>query len=394
MNELLNDLANRAGIRWFDYQLEAFDKAELDANQRRCLYYRTGAGKSLTSLAMMRLWNQADVLVITPPATFPEWEKTAAKLGMSVECMSHAKFRDPATKLDRRKAVIGDEVHLFGGHNGKGWKRLDALGRRLEAPLIVASATPNYNDVERVYCIQHVLAPQTVKGGYLEFIYQHCETEQNPFGREPKVTGFRNFADAEEYLAALPYVDYLPDELEYSINNIVLPRRLDPSFSELGWNPRRQRVMASDIEARHAVVDLSLVDDHGYLRRSVYTALDQVVSVATTPVLVFANHSTVADALVARLVQDNVSHEYINGKTSTKRKAEKLVAFKGGGLDILVGTASLATGTDGLDKMCDWLVILDDTDDDALRRQLIGRIMPRGADSDASKKQVYRMVLA
>jgi hypothetical protein len=34
---------------------------------------------------------------------------------------------------------------------------------------------------------------------------------------------------------------------------------------------------------------------------------------------------------------------------------------------------------------------VDDTDDDALRRQLIGRIMPRGADVDASAKRVIRI---
>jgi hypothetical protein len=61
---------------------------------------------------------------------------------------------------------------------------------------------------------------------------------------------------------------------------------------------------------------------------------------------------------------------------------------------VLVGTASLATGTDGLDKMCDSLIILDDTEDDSLRRQLVGRIMPRGEAADASKKQVHRLLLS
>jgi hypothetical protein len=62
-------------------------------------------------------------------------------------------------------------------------------------------------------------------------------------------------------------------------------------------------------------------------------------------------------------------------------------------LDVLVGTATLATGTDGLDKVCDTLIILDDTDDDSLRRQLVGRIMPRGTSTDASMKKVFRIVL-
>ena len=59
----------------------------------------------------------------------------------------------------------------------------------------------------------------------------------------------------------------------------------------------------------------------------------------------------------------------------------------------LVGTQTLATGTDGLDKMCDLLVILDDTEDNAMRRQLIGRIMPRGhATAVAHTNRVIRFM--
>jgi len=81
------------------------------------------------------------------------------------------------------------------------------------------------------------------------------------------------------------------------------------------------------------------------------------------------------------------------GGTSAKAKRNTIDAFVDGRLDVLIGTATLATGTDGMDKVCDTLVILDDTDDDALRRQLVGRIMPRGIGADAQKKQVYRLVL-
>ena len=54
----------------------------------------------------------------------------------------------------------------------------------------------------------------------------------------------------------------------------------------------------------------------------------------------------------------------MHGGTPQKKKAAYIDAFRDGVLDVLVGTASLATGTDGLDKVCDCLVILDDTDDD------------------------------
>jgi hypothetical protein len=44
--------------------------------------------------------------------------------------------------------------------------------------------------------------------------------------------------------------------------------------------------------------------------------------------------------------------------------------------------------------VCDTLLIVDDTDDDAFRRQLIGRIMPRGTGSNVSSKTVERLVFS
>ena len=63
-----------------------------------------------------------------------------------------------------------------------------------------------------------------------------------------------------------------------------------------------------------------------------------------------------------------------------------------GEIRVLIGTASLATGTDGIDKICNEMIIVDDTDDDALRRQLVGRILPRGdvKPGDYLEKIAYR----
>ena len=38
------------------------------------------------------------------------------------------------------------------------------------------------------------------------------------------------------------------------------------------------------------------------------------------------------------------------------------------------------------------LILLNDTDDGALRRQLVGRILPRGKNADYSKKKFWRIV--
>ena len=82
----------------------------------------------------------------------------------------------------------------------------------------------------------------------------------------------------------------------------------------------------------------------------------------------------------------------ITGKTSKEVKDKILQEFRYGLHKVLIGTATLATGTDGLDRVCDTLVILDDTDDDALRRQLIGRILPRGDFVSTNDKRIIRFV--
>lgn len=394
MTPEINDLAAKAGVRFFDYQLEFLTAASAMPGpaQRACLYYKTGAGKSLTSLAAMALWGYDACVVVAPPSTHNQWITLGTRLGVEVEAMSHAKFRMKGTQLSRSKPVIADEMHMFGGQKGQGWKKLDKLAMHLQAPMVLASATPNYNDAERVYCIQHVLDPLSCRGGYLQFIYANCETEQNPFGLEPIVKGFLHHKDAADYLAQLPGVFYLPDDVAYTIVDIEYDEAIPWPLETYGWNERDHRIIASQIEERHTRRYQGLVGTEGYLHDHVFEILVDLVAVAPTPVLIYANHATVAIATAASLAEALVSHGLVTGRTSKRDKDAEIAAFKRGDYDVLVGTASLATGTDGLDKMCDTLIILDDTDDDSLRRQLVGRIMPRGADTDASAKQVYRLV--
>lgn len=394
---MLNDLANRLGVKFFDWQDEFFADIQVSQRQRSCLYFKTGAGKTSTALVGMALMGHTEVLVITPPSTYAQWIAAGAKVGVEVECMSHAKFRMKDTKLSRTKPVIADEMHLFGGHGGKGWIKLDRLAGSLKAPMILASATPNYNDADRVYCIEHILDPLNCRGGFLAWISRHCTTEPNHFGMMPIVTGFLQYPDdkmgAAKYLASLPGVFYLEDDLNYEIVDLPVRQWRHAAFEDFGYDPIDHRLMASGIEEKHRVIQRSLIEA-GFLRPDIYDELGMLVGNATTPVLVFANHSTVADALGFTLHFHKVKHAVITGSTPAKKKAAYIAAFNAGVFDVLVGTASLATGTDGMDKVCDTLVILDDTEDPSLRRQLIGRIMPRGLGGDASTKQVYRFTLS
>ncbi len=393
----MQQFAERLGITFTDFQVEALEYAEKfladPTKLRTCLYYKTGAGKSITALVQVALLGFTEAIVITPPSTFPQWEALGRKLGVNVTCMSHAKFRQKDTKLSRTVPVIADEMHLFGGHKGQGWKKLDTLAAHLQAPLVLASATPNYNDAERVYCIQHVLNPGSCRGGYIEFLYRECDTEANPFAREPKVLGFRNYPDAAAYLAALPGVLYLPDDLVWSITDHPIPLRVPRELYVYGLNERAGRIIASQIEERHALVNLSLITDTGLLDQQAYDTVMSLVGQTEKPSLVFAAHSTVAEALAATLRRNGVAHDIVTGGTTGRAKADVVARFNAGKLKVLIGTATLATGTDGMDKVCDQLIILDDTDDDSMRRQLVGRIMPRGLGGDASTKSVHRLLL-
>jgi hypothetical protein len=225
----------------------------------------------------------------------------------------------------------------------------------------------------------------------LQWLYTHCVTEQNPFGMEPKVIGFKLHTDAAAFLASLPHVYYLPDDTVFTIEDVMYPVTLPHEFTELNVNRRDNRFMASQMEKRHATTALSLVNDEGLLRDEVWIALEPLLKAAPT-VLVFCAHATIATAVSKTLVNRGYLHSLLTGKTPKKEKDLVLDTFRAGHTHCMVGTSTMATGTDGLDKVCDTLIIVDDTDDDALRRQLIGRIMPRGDAAVSSTKQILRLM--
>ena len=363
---------------------------------RMCLYHKTGAGKTRTSLSMMFLAHEKRVLVVAPPITQPQWRAQAAVLDIEVTCISHAKFRQSSYKLQRECPIIVDEFHLLGGHTGVGWKKLDRNVRGLKAPLIICSATPNYNDAERCYCVQHVLDPRSA-GNYLDFLYANCTLKMNPFAKTPEVVGWQHgIKDSEEFLSKLPHVHYVEDDVikQLDIDDVMVQVDIDinKDVFELGLDYRRERIIASQMERTHALKRYRILNDSGYPRQRVIDALLKILHDATTPVMIFSESRTIALAIYDMLEMNHMDSLIVSGDITQKQKESAAHDFITGTFDVLVGTATLATGLDGVDKMCDTLIIVDDTDDPSLRRQLIGRILPRGIDTDVSNKRVYRLV--
>jgi len=381
-----------------DYQRASVARAEAMAQYssqpRMCLYYKTGAGKTRTALACVRAMGKEIVLIVAPPTTHSLWEQTARDMGFStVTTMSHAKFRQPDTKLSRLQPLVIDEFHMLGGYKAAGFKKLEKIAAHLGAPLIICSATPNYNDVDRCYCIQRITDRRATEGGYLSFIYKHCDTEVNPFGHVPRVKGFTSYPDAASFLADLPNVEYIEDDLVYDIEDVELELHVPEELVTLGVDRRRHKMVGSLIERKHTVIDHMLRTEENFLEPDVEDTLLQVIKDSPTPVLVFAVHKAVAMAAVNSLIDAKYVALGVHGQMSKTAKNQAIEDFKVGRMNALVGTQTLATGTDGLDKVCDTLVILDDTEDGAMRRQLVGRIMPRGhATTTSHSNRVVRIV--
>lgn len=400
MTERIHAVAQLRGDPFTDDQLGALNDwlKQLDSGvqPRLGLYHRTGAGKTYTALAAMALAGVQDVLVLAPPSTHASWQQQAQQLKLDIVTISHAKFRQATFKIRRTQAMIIDEVHLLGGASAKGFSKMQRYSRHINAPLIVASATPNYNDAERCYCIQYLLDPANTKGGLLAFIHKHCITTPNHFGTKPIVTGFLKHRDAEHFLSELPKVHYVEDEMikSITINDIILDHEVPEEFLRLGVDRRRQRMLASQMEERHAYKRLAFMDDDGLIKEDVYEQIAQILGDQPGPSLVYFDSEQLASAFARTCELNGAKALLVTGKLTTTAKQDAIDAFKTGEYDLLIGTATMATGTDGIDKMCDHLLIVDDTSDGSLRRQLMGRILPRGLDSDTSRKVVDRFILA
>jgi superfamily II DNA or RNA helicase len=167
--------------------------------------------------------------------------------------------------------------------------------------------------------------------------------------------------------------------------------KVPDEFDTFGLDMRSERIMASQMEAKHRLLDLQLIGDDGALQPNVADELEHLIGIADTPVLVFCAFERIAEAFARTMDQLNTRYALVTGSTPAKQKLELIQMFREREFDVLVGTATLATGTDGLDRMCNTMILLNDTDDGALRRQLVGRILPRGKNADYSKKKFWRI---
>lgn len=381
---------------FYDHQVEAFEEILKQDRKAACLYYPTGKGKTKTALVTQHLLGQREVLVIAPPSTHQDWVAEGRLIGMTVTCISHAKFRQPNYNVPNKDtAIIVDEFHLLGNRTSDGWTKFDRrIAPHLHAPFIICSATPSYNEVGRVYCVHHVLDPEAAKGGFAAYQLEHCLLEVAYRGL-PKCVGFKEHANAAEFLASLPGVYYMDDTAQFTIKDTHIFADIPSEWRTHNFDSRTGLMMHSLMTRRVSWQKLHYLNDTGGLAFDVVRFLEDNIPPGE-PTLIYCDKTSIAEPVADYLQcrrQEVLTHvELLTGKTSAKRKDEIISNFRAGRIGQLVATATLATGTDGLDKVCNTMLIVQDTQDDSLRRQLIGRILPRG-DNANTNQQFHRLLL-
>ena len=338
------------------------------------LLFPTGEGKSKTSLAQIASRGYDEIYVVAPPKTHPAWQRDANVLGVSVELMSHKAYRE--RKSFSKRPFIIDEVHMLGSRTGDGWKRLKRMADTMPA-LVMCSATPSYNKPERAFCLTTIGDENPILN-YGAWMDEHCTTVPNRYAYYPTVTGFKEYDSAIEFLVDRPWVSYVEDTATWTAGELKLPLPNLSNFERLNFSKRHHRLVNSDMEKRHKRVDLRFIDDDDYVRAEVLDAVHNEFEQYPdrSKWLVFCMHKTVAKALQ----RSWPGALLIDGDTKTEDVDRILQQFINvQGPHVLIGTTAMATGVDGIDKVCTSMLILDDIEgDNAKRRQLIGRILPRG----------------
>lgn len=371
---------------WKPSQNEAYKKFKKQSNRRFLIFFPTGEGKSKTGLALIASEGFDEVLVVAPQKTHPAWKRELATLGMTGRIVTHEMFRQDHFKPRRGEPILVDEVHKLGKRSGIGWKKLYKWSKMKDwwMPMILMSATPPYNEAERLYCVE-VICDENPTHNYERWLQENCQLEPSRFKYYPDVVGLLNYDTTNDFLADKSWCAYVEDTADWTRDTLVLPTKKLDVFEEYGFSERHHRIVASDMEKRHKRNELQFIDQNKRVRRAIMKAIKQKLSMYPEQKkwLVFCSHKTVADALY-----ENVpSHVWlITGDTKPHDIEPQLQGFIMAERGWLIGTSAIAEGVDGIDKTCTALLILDDiVGDDAKRRQVIGRILPRGNEDDRER---------
>lgn len=373
---------------WKPSQNDAYQAWEALELKRCLLFFPTGEGKTYTSLALIRVRGWKEVNVIAPKKTHGGWESAARLMGMKLHLYSPELFIQPKTRFERDIPWIVDEVHRLGERAAAGWQRFERMMRKFHHEVVLMSATPNYNKAERAFCLDVLADPSAIRN-YMDWLIFHGEVEASRYSIYPNFVKFKRHETVIDYLSSKRWCFYIEDTADWTRVTLELPNHYNEIFERYGYSRMHKRVVASLMEKYHKRVDQQFIDHRGMIHDDIWEKILEVAWQYTNfkQWLMFCSHKTVADAL-RKTFQVHMHEEVwtIDGDTKGGDVEPIKKAFVASDRGILIGTTAIAEGLDGLDKTCHALLILDDIrGDHAKRRQVIGRILPRGKGDELER---------
>jgi superfamily II DNA or RNA helicase len=76
-------------VDWFPAQLAVFALWEHTTDDRMCVYYPTGQGKTRIMLTCISLRDHGSVTIVAPPSTHAKWKHDAKLIGIQATLISH-----------------------------------------------------------------------------------------------------------------------------------------------------------------------------------------------------------------------------------------------------------------------------------------------------------------
>ena len=413
---------------------------EILATKRHLCRAERGAGKSLIGVEAVLRSGAGVTLCVAPLNTRSGWENTFArqsggesvfhfidstKAGKAafeqlaegvkgIYFMGWARFRMYSWKDIPIDFIIYDEVHA-GSNRKTGTHK--AMKSALHAPYHLGlSATLSGNKVEGQWAIQHCFWPdKEITPAYWSWVTRFLNTTLDPY-QGKKINGERVPGTV---WAVLPSKSafaspFQAEPIIYNIEVDLLPaqRKVYDRFEKEAVAWLGERPLVADLPAIHllrlrqiclavpSIRDVwKTIDGVEELVEEVYfeddaksTKADAVIEVLSDiyvvkpePVLIFTHSRKFATLLAKRLQAKGYNARQFIGGMSREEREWKLEAF-GTEYDILVATvASIGTGTDGLQDVCniEFWVSLDDNR--LLNKQALGRLSRPG-----QKKTVLR----
>ncbi|GEM_PF-509652 len=398
-----------------------------------------GLGKTIQILALItRNYTKLQsrpaypTLVVAPTSVVENWKLEAKKFAPDLKCVvmrsgnredayealpnsdlvitSYALLSRDIEKLTSYSfdALILDEAQYVKNYQSRSYHST----RRLNAPRRFAlTGTPMENNLTELWSIFSVVAPGLFSAKPQDFKKQYRTPIEKggPEASRKRMSQLqyriRPFfmrrtkemveKDLPEKTQSIQKIDMNPQHKK--LYELFLQRERQKILELLddgGLNHNRFQILSSLTRLRQMAIAPSLVDTehHHNIRSSKLEALREIVATLTAEnhrVLIFSQFTAFLRMVVEELNDLGISHLYLDGSTSTKKRQERIAAFQNTG-DYNAFVISLKAGGVGLNlTAADYCIILDPWWNPAVENQAIDRTHRIGQTKPI---MVYRMI--